>query len=100
MDTINLNYIKQYLIKLENCPYEEKKQWLQITKDYIKKVVEKSCNVLVEEIKINRDCCYGFTVYVINKLTDKEERIKFAYIAHSKSCRIMFNGKFEINIQL
>ena len=24
MDTINLNCIKQYLIKLENCSYEEK----------------------------------------------------------------------------
>lgn len=100
MDTINLNCIKQYLIKLENCPYEEKKQFRQITKNYIKEVVEKSCNVLVEEIKINRSCCYGFMAHVINKLTDKEEYIKFAYIAHSKSCRIMFNGKFEINIKL
>lgn len=100
MDTINLNCIKQYLIKLENCSYEEKKQFRQITRVYIKEVIEKSCSVLVEEIKINRNCCYGFTAHVINKLTDKEEYIKFEYIPYSKSCRIMFNSKFEINIEL
>ncbi len=100
MNTINLNCIKQYLIKLENCSYEEKKQFRQITKDYIKEVVEKSCSVLVEEIKINRNCGYGFTAHVINKLTDKEERIKFMYISHNNGCCIVYNGKFEINIKL
>ncbi len=100
MNTINLNCIKQYLIKLENCTYEEKRQFRQITKDYIKEVIEKSCNVLVEEIKINRNCCYGFTVHVINKLTDKKEYIKFVYIAHNNSCCIVYNNKFEINIKL
>lgn len=100
MDTINLNCIKKYLIKLEDCSYEEKKQFRQITKDYIKETIEKSCNVLVKEIKINRDYCYGFIAHIINKLTDDKEYIKFTYISHNNSCRIVYNGKFEINIKL
>ncbi len=100
MNTINLNCIKQYLIKLENCPYEEKKQFRQITKDYIKEVVEKSCNVFIEDIKIKRDRNYGFFVYTISKLTDDKEYINFTYISHNNSCRIVYNGKFEINIKL
>lgn len=100
MEAMNLNYIKQLLIKLDTCTYEEKKEIRQFVIDYIKKVIEENCNTIVEDIKINKDGCYGFTVNTINKLSNSEEYIKFAYIAHSGSCRIMYNGKFEVNIKL
>ena len=95
MDTINLQLIKQMLIKLDKAEYEERKELREITKKYIIENVEKSCDVYVKEIKIHRNGGYGFTIYTIN-----DERIKFEYIAHNESCKITYNGKFEISIKL
>ena len=95
MDTINLQLIKQMLIKLDKAEYEERKELREITKKYIIENVEKSCDVYVKEIKIHRNGGYGFTIYTIN-----DERIKFEYIAHNESCKIAYNGKFEISIKL
>ena len=95
MDTINLQLIKQMLIKLDKDEYEERKELREITKKYIIENVEKSCDVYVKEIKIHRDGGYGFTIYTVN-----DERIIFTYIAHNESCKIMYNGKFEVSIKL
>ena len=95
MDTINLQLIKQMLIKLDKAEYEERKELREITKKHIIENVEKSCNVYVKEIKIHRNGGYGFTIYTIN-----DERIKFEYIAHNESCKITYNGKFEVSIKL
>ena len=95
MDTINLQLIKQMLIKLDKAEYEERKELREITKKYIIENVEKSCDVYVKGIKIHRHSGYGFTIYTIN-----DEYIKFEYIAHNKSCKITYNGKFEISIKL
>ena len=95
MDTINLQLIKQMLVKLDNADYEEKKELREITKKYIIENVEKSCDVYVKEIEINRRGGYGFTIHTIN-----DEYIKFTYIAHNKSCKIIYDGKFEVNITL
>ena len=95
MDTINLQLIKQMLIKLDKAEYEERKELREITKKYIIENVEKSCDVYVKEIKIHRNGGYGFTIHTIN-----DEYIKFEYIAHNKSCRIAYNGKFEVSIKL
>ena len=95
MDTINLQLIKQMLIKLDNAEYEEKKELREITKKYIIENIEKSCDVYVREIEINRRGGYGFTIYTIYN-----EYIKFTYIAHNKSCKIIYNGKFEVSIKL
>ena len=95
MDTINLQLIKQMLIKLDKAEYEERKELREITKKYIIENVEKSCDVYVKEIKIHRNGGYGFTIYTIN-----DEYIKFEYIAHNKSCKITYNGKFEVSIKL
>ena len=95
MDTINLQLIKQMLIKLDKAEYEERKELREITKKYIIENVEKSCNVYVKEIKIHRNGGYGFTIHTIN-----DEYIKFEYIAHNKSCKITYNGKFEVSIKL
>ena len=95
MDTINLQLIKQMLIKLDKAEYEERKELREITKKYIIENVEKSCDVYVKEIKIHRNGGYGFTIYTIN-----DERIKFEYIAHNESCKITYNGKFEVSIKL
>ena len=95
MDTINLQLIKQMLIKLDKAEYEERKELREITKKYIIENVEKSCDVYVKEIKIHRNGGYGFTIHTIN-----DEYIKFEYIAHNKSCKIAYNGKFEISIKL
>ena len=100
MEAMNLKHIKNFLIELDTCTYEEKRKLRQLTKDYIKESVEKSCNTIVEDIKINKNYCYGFTAYTINKLTDKKEYIKFTYITHSNSCKIVYDGKFEVNIKL
>ena len=95
MDTINLQLIKQMLIKLDKAEYEERKELREITKKYIIENVEKSCDVYVKEIKIHRNGGYGFTIHTIN-----DEYIKFEYIAHNESCKIAYNGKFEISIKL
>lgn len=95
MDTINLQLIKQMLIKLDKVEYEERKELREITKKYIIENVEKSCDVYVKEIKIHRRSGYGFTIHTIN-----DEYIKFEYIAHNESCKITYNGKFEISIKL
>ena len=95
MDTINLQLIKQMLIKLDKAEYEERKELREITKKYIIENVEKSCDVYVKEIKIHRNGGYGFTIHTIN-----DEYIKFTYIAHNESCKIMYNGKFEVSIKL
>ena len=95
MDTINLQLIKQMLINLDKAEYEEKKELREITKKYIIENVEKSCDVYVKEIKIHRNGGYGFTIHTIN-----DEYIKFTYIAHNESCKIMYNGKFELSIKL
>ena len=95
MDTINLQLIKQMLIKLDKAEYEERKELREITKKHIIENVEKSCNVYVKEIKIHRNGGYGFTIHTIN-----DEYIKFEYIAHNKSCKITYNGKFEVSIKL
>ena len=95
MDTINLQLIKQMLIKLDKAEYEERKELREITKKHIIENVEKSCNVYVKEIKIHRNGGYGFTIHTIN-----DEYIKFEYIAHNESCKIAYNGKFEISIKL
>ena len=95
MDTINLQLIKQMLINLDKAEYEEKKELREITKKYIIENVEKSCDVYVKEIKIHRNGGYGFTIHTIN-----DEYIKFTYIAHNESCKIMYNGKFEVSIKL
>ena len=95
MDTINLQLIKQMLIKLDKAEYEERKELREITKKYIIENVEKSCDVYVKEIEIHRHSGYGFTIYTIN-----DEYIKFEYIAHNKSCKITYNGKFEVSIKL
>ena len=95
MDTINLQLIKQMLIKLDKAEYEERKELREITKKHIIENVEKSCDVYVKEIKIHRNGGYGFTIHTIN-----DERIIFTYIAHNKSCKITYNGKFEVSIKL
>lgn len=95
MDTINLQLIKQMLIKLDKAEYEERKELREITKKHIIENVEKSCDVYVKEIKIHRNGGYGFTIHTIN-----DEYIKFEYIAHNESCKIAYNGKFEISIKL
>lgn len=96
MDTINLQLIKQMLIKLEKAEtIEERRELREITKKHIIENVEKSCNVYVKEIEIHRRSGYGFTIYTIN-----DEYIKFEYIAHNKSCKIIYNGKFEVSIKL
>ena len=96
MDTINLQLIKQMLVKLEKAEtIEERRELRKITKKHIIENVEKSCNVYVKEIKIHRNGGYGFTIHTIN-----DEYIKFEYIAHNKSCKIAYNGKFEISIKL
>ena len=95
MDTINLQLIKQMLIKLDKAEYEERKELREITKKYIIENVEKSCDVYVKEIKIHRNGGYGFTIHTIN-----DEYIKFEYIAHNESCKITYNGKFEVSIKL
>ena len=95
MDVINLELIKKMLIKLDNAEYEEKKELREITKKYIIKNVEESCDVYVKEIKIHRNRGYGFTIHTIN-----DEYIIFTYIAHNKSCKIIYNGKFEVSIKL
>ena len=95
MDTINLQLIKQMLIKLDKAEYEERKELREITKKYIIENVEKSCDVYVKEIKIHRNGGYGFTIHTIN-----DEYIKFEYIAYNKSCKITYNGKFEVSIKL
>ena len=95
MDTINLQLIKQMLINLDKAEYEEKKELREITKKYIIENVEKSCDVYVKEIKIHRNGGYGFTIHTIN-----DEYIKFTYIAHNESCKITYNGKFEVSIKL
>ena len=96
MDTINLQLIKQMLIKLDKAEtIEERRELRKITKKHIIENVEKSCNVYVKEIEIHRNGGYGFTIYTIN-----DEYIKFEYIAHNKSCKITYNGKFEVSIKL
>ena len=65
MDTINLQLIKQMLIKLDKAEYEERKELREITKKYIIENVEKSCDVYVKEIKIHRNGGYGFTIHTI-----------------------------------
>ena len=96
MDTINLELIKKMLVKLEKAEtIEERRELREITKKYIIENVEKSCDVYVKEIKIHRNGGYGFTIHTIN-----DEYIKFEYIAHNKSCRIAYNGKFEVSIKL
>ena len=95
MDTINLQLIKQMLIKLDKAEYEERKELREITKKYIIENVEKSCDVYVKERKIHRNGGYGFTIHTIN-----DEYIKFEYIAHNESCKITYNGKFEVSIKL
>ena len=96
MDTINLELIKQMLIKLDKAEtIEERRELREITKKYIIENVEKSCDVYVKEIKIHRNGGYGFTIYTIN-----DEYIKFENIAHNKSSKITYNGKFEISIKL
>ena len=95
MDTINLQLIKKMLIKLDKAEYEEKKELREITKKYIIENIEKSCDVYVKEIKIHRNSGYGFTIHTIN-----DEYIKFTYIAHNGSCKIVYDGKFEVSIKL
>ena len=34
------------------------------------------------------------------KWLELDEYIKFEYIAHNKSCKITYNGKFEVSIKL
>ena len=73
MDTINLELIKQMLIKLDKAEtIEERRELRKITKKHIIENVEKSCIVYVKEIKIHRNGGYGFTIYTIN-----DEYIKF-----------------------
>ena len=95
IDTMNLGLIKKMLVKLDNAEYEERKELRELTKKYIIENVEKSCDIYVKEIKIHRHGGYGITIHTIN-----DEYIKFEYIAHNNSCRIMYNGKFELNIKL
>lgn len=95
MNTINLDLIKKMLIKLDKAEYEERKNLRETTKKYITENIEKSCDVYVKEIKIHRNSGYGFTIRTVN-----DEYIKFTYIAHNESCRIIYNGKFELNIKL
>ena len=67
MDTINLQLIKQMLVKLEKAEtIEERRELRKITKKHIIENVEKSCNVYVKEIEIHRHSGYGFTIYTIN----------------------------------
>ena len=100
MDAMNLKYIKELLIKIDDCSYKEKRVWKELAENTIKENIENYCNKIVEDIKINRDGCYGFTAHVINKDTNKNEYIKFTFISHNQSCRIVYEGKFEINIRL
>lgn len=96
MDTINLELIKKMLVKLEKAEtIEERRELREITKKYIIENVEKSCDVYVKEIEIHRHSGYGFTIHTIN-----DEYIKFEYIAHNESCKIIYNGKFEVSIKL
>ena len=100
MDAMNLKYIKELLIKIDDCSYEEKRVWRELATNTIKENIEKYCNKIVEDIKINRNECYGFIAHVINKDTNKNEYIKFTFIAHNPSCKIVYEDKFEINIRL
>ena len=95
-ELLNLNIMKEMLIRLDKCEYEEKRQYRELTKKYIKESIENSCNnFLVGDINIHRNGGYGFTVYSVDEL----EYIKIIYIAHSNSCEICFNGKFTINLK-
>jgi hypothetical protein len=95
-ELLNLNIMKKMLIKLDKCEYEEKKQYRELIKKYIKESIENSCdNFLVGDIKIHRNGGYGFTVYS----NDDKEYIKIIYIAHNNSCEICYNGKFKINLK-
>ena len=96
MNTMNLELIKKMLVKLDKAEtIQERRELRKITRKYIVENVEKSCDIHIRDIEINRRGGYGFTVYTIYN-----EYIKFTYVAHNESCRIVYDGKFEINIKL
>ena len=103
LNKINLKSIKEMLVKydelLEKGDLNARKEYRELLKKYLKENFEKACDIYITEVKINRNGCYGFTLYSFDKHTDEEQYIKIAYIAHNKSCKIMFNGKFSIELE-
>jgi hypothetical protein len=102
LNTINLKSIKEMLVKydelLEKGNLDTRKEYRELLKNYLKENFEKACDTYITDVKINRDS-YGFTLYTFDKHTDKEQYIKVTFIAHSKSCKIIFDGKFSIDLK-
>lgn len=101
LNKINLKSIKEMLVKyddlLENGDLNARKEYREMLKSFLKENFEKACDRYITDVKINRDS-YGFTLYTFDKHTNKEQYIKVTYIAHNKSCKIIFNGKFSIEL--
>jgi hypothetical protein len=98
METMNLNYIKSMLIKYDELGEEGnlkgRKQYREYLKKYLKENTEKSCDVYIDEIKIDRNFL-GYTAYTI-----ENRYIKVRFICHNNSCEINYNGKFVVTIKL